>query len=401
MIFSKTRLIFILICALAYEISASQTLSPKNKGTKKKSAEKTDKKPSKERLGPQKYSVFDKNFVSQEVTAKDIVNNHRAFFTETDEYNFDGLVLGYVTPWNNHGYDIGKIFGNKFTHISPVWLQVRRKGPKKYEVTGTHDIDKQWVVDVRNAGRERKTKIVPRVLFDGWTGKDYTELFNNPKERLSLSKTLIESCKKHKFDGFVIEVWSQIAGAVNPDSLVELIRDISDLFTVEGLDFILVVPPKRNADLFTSKQFDALYDYVTAFSLMTYDFADPTRPGPNAPINWIEDTISAISLNETRRKKILMGLNFYGNDYTANGGGPIVGHEYIKILEQFPELSFTYVDKVAEHLFEYKDKDGINHLVFYPTLYSILQRLELAHKLKVGVSIWEIGQGLDYFYDLL
>lgn len=59
---------------------------------------------------------------------------------------------------------MAKIFGNKFTHISPVWLQIHRRGAEKYEVTGTHDIDKQWVVDVRNAGRERKTKGLPAIL---------------------------------------------------------------------------------------------------------------------------------------------------------------------------------------------------------------------------------------------
>ena len=29
-----------------------------------------------------------------------------------------------MTPWNNHGYDVAKIFGGKFSLISPVWLQV-------------------------------------------------------------------------------------------------------------------------------------------------------------------------------------------------------------------------------------------------------------------------------------
>lgn len=47
------------------------------------------------------------------------------------------------------------------------------------------------------------------------------------------------------------------------------------------LDFILVVPPFRGLkqEMFTKESFDELYDHVTAFSLMTYDYSTPQKPG--------------------------------------------------------------------------------------------------------------------------
>lgn len=43
--------------------------------------------------------------------------------------------------WNSHGYDVAKVFGSKLTSVSPVWLQLRRRGPESFHITGLHDHD--------------------------------------------------------------------------------------------------------------------------------------------------------------------------------------------------------------------------------------------------------------------
>lgn len=138
--------------------------------------------------------------------------------------------------------------------------------------------------------------------------------------------------------------------------LLNFVKAVADAFTLEGLDTILVIPPRRGRNLpFSDDHFNELYDHVTAFSLMSYDYSNPRRPGPNAPLAWIEDSVRTIAPNEKKRAKILTGLNFYGNQYSESGGKAIIGHEYIRKLEEkLKTAGLVYDAQTGEHYIEFE-----------------------------------------------
>lgn len=76
--------------------------------------------------------------------------------------------------------------------------------------------------------------------------------------------------------------------------------------------------------------------------------------GPNSPIQWVKKCVEILDPESKHRNQILLGLNFYGNDYSINGGGPIVGSQYIDILKNHTSAKFQWDDKSEEHFFEYK-----------------------------------------------
>jgi len=96
-----------------------------------------------------------------------------------------------------------------------------------------------------------------------------------------------------------------------------------------------------------------------------------------------------------------MGLNFYGYSYTSNPqkATPVVGSTYLQLLEEYnPKLIWDPSSK--EHIISLGEGKDSSKL-YYPTLKSVHERIKLAQELGVSLTIWEVGQGLDYFYDLL
>ena len=155
-----------------------------------------------------------------------------------------------------------------------------------------------------------------------------------------------------------------------------------------------------------------LLPFVDYFSLMSYDYPSKTLSGV-APINWMRDNVEYLLqtpvdvanaedvgeryVGQPLSHRVLMGLNLYGYGVIGASGRveAVVAHTYLNML--------THADariKWHAHVSEHSVEAG-KSMAFYPSLHSLEMRLSLARELNVGVALWEIGQGLDYFYNLL
>ena len=77
--------------------------------------------------------------------------------------------------------------------------------------------------------------------------------------------------------------------------------------------------------------------------------------GPNSPVFWIKQCVEAICPSDEDRDKILLGMNFYGYDYTSTGGGPILGRDFIHALKNNnKQAKVNFDDKSKEHFFEFR-----------------------------------------------
>ncbi|KAI6224263.1 Chitinase domain-containing protein 1 [Aphelenchoides fujianensis] len=372
-----------------------------SKGSKKKDEEKADKKG--KSVSKQSDGGSNDELELDEKLKAEILEHHDELDASKSKRKF--AKLGYVTPWNGHGYDVAKWTTEKYTHISPVWFQLtpfQRTSDLSCQFSGEHDIDRGWLEDLRKNNSD--VKIVPRFILEMKDPKMFERFLTTDIAHVRCADQLALFLERNQFDGMVFEFWLQVLVATRGQGsqyLIEMTEMFSRRLKRKNLLFIVpLTPPVRTIE-FDGKSFlppeyvGRLIEAVDYLNLMTYDYSGG-EVGGISPIQWIQTNVHLfLAQNPEFASKLLVGLNYYGH-CVGDISDTIMGGRFVELLKEDGKRLY-WDDRVKESVLVWG-----NSRCWFPTRRSLESRLQLVEEEKLGgVGIWELGQGLDSFTSLL
>lgn len=366
-------------------------------------------------------SVSERGLVVEEIDISSIIAEHgRVGDSYSRTLPPDTISLGYVTPWNGKGYEYTLSHGSSLTHVSPVWYNVAMKRPdakrKNFivvEISGEHDQNQKWLAEMKE--KQPHVRIVPRFKFV-FSVEDYRKLTSSLSLQTDISNKIASVVSGIEGHGAVLEMseaWAVLSRARYEKRRTKLNKFVGVLSTVLSEAkagnqlFLAVYPPSTESNgLFTVKDIIETAPHVAGFSIMTYDYTRMAKPGPSSPFKWMKEAVKKFRRNlpDSDHGKILIGLNFYGMLFVDKRAEAITGEEFIKEISAGGVTS-TWDRSHREHTFLVQSFNAVGVMskqsIAFPTLQSINDRVEYAKQIGVGIAIWELGQGLEYFFELL
>ncbi len=134
-----------------------------------------------------------------------------------------------------------------------------------------------------------------------------------------------------------------------------------------------------------AQDWSAIGEYADEVRIMAYEYSSAdSRPGPIAPIGWLEDVLE-FAISRIPNHKIIVGIPLYGYDWSEGSADSLVWEEIV-------ELGEAILDKKTQSVwFEYV-KDGVHHQVWFENALTTAAKLKLIKSFHLGgINFWRLG----------
>lgn len=278
------------------------------------------------------------------------------------------------------------------TYLGPFSFQIRRDGTLKEPLLNNfREIAAQNNVTLMMA--------ITNIENDQFSDEIGRIVLNNVEVQNKLLTNIVETAKKYGFRDIHFDM--EYLRPEDKNAYNNFLRKAKSRFSREGWLLSTALAPKTSAgqkgkwyEAHDYKAHGGIVDFVV---IMTYEWGysggPPMAVSPIGPVRKVLE----YAKTEMPSRKIMMGQNLYGYDWTL----PFVqGGQFAKAIspQQGIRLASRYnvpiqydITAQAPH-FNYTDENGKQHEVWFEDARSIQAKFNLVKELDLrGVSYWKLG----------
>ena len=249
-----------------------------------------------------------------------------------------------------------------------------------------------------SAAHARGLKLMP-LIGSPWNAAGKAALdatLTQTAARTALVDNLVSMVQSTGSDGIVID-FEYMSAATGP-YLTQFMQELYSQLHAQNKLVIEAVPPRSGTDSwYTAFNYHDLSQYVDYLDIMTYDYST-SKPGPIAPISWMKDVLSYAQGQCVNMSKVLLGIPYYGRDWTKNGTGytnksvsPAGAASTASTYKAVIQRDTSNGDSVGIPYYTYTDQSGSQHIVYYDDPASWNAKLGLLDTYDLGgIGSWSL-----------
>ncbi|MCT8977775.1 glycosyl hydrolase family 18 protein [Clostridium sp. CX1] len=226
------------------------------------------------------------------------------------------------------------------------------------------------------------------------------ELLENPNNRQLLIKNIVNELKENNYKGVNIDL--ENLHYSNREHYTTFLKELYPALRSQGFTVTVSVPAKTADNVKDSwsgaYDYKSIGKYTDQVVIMTYDEHSPSgSAGAVASINWVKNVVN-YAASVIPSSKIVLGVASYGYDWSLNGAKAYGIDSIYKLAETY-NAEIHWDDKSQSPYFEYKDKSGAAHTVWFENSTSLSYKLDVVNSNSLaGIAIWRLGlENADYW----
>ncbi len=285
---------------------------------------------------------------------------------------------------------------DSLTMLCPYYFVLRADGT----ISGSDQ------AEATQLARSRGVKVIPMLQNDQYTTAKggLHNLLVDPAKVRQIIDTIDAQIATFGYDGYHIDFENVLAE--DRPYLTQFMAALYTRLHPKGkLVTIAVVSKYRDVTSGYGGSYDyaALSQYVDLVVPMTYDFSYPGgRDGPVAPVNWVS-SVAAYAASQFGAGKVLLGVPFYGYDWSLSRGGNARSHGYDGVLDLIKRYNGTIgYDETFQEAFADYTQDGDRRRVWFATARSMSAKLDIVKRNNLGgFAAWRLGQEGREFWTVI